>query len=83
MSDCRKTRRLLAVQATNWSEGEQTLVESHLGTCPDCSTLAQVYAEQDRLIRSLPRPGLTPAQRDQFLSQIQIEIHYHINRQIK
>lgn len=77
MSDCQKARRLLAVQATNWSEDEQTLVESHLGTCPDCSALAQVYAEQDRLIRGLPRPGLTPAQRGQFLSQIQQERKRH------
>ena len=77
MSDCRKVRRLLAMQSTNWSAGEQSLVKAHLNTCPDCSALAQVYAEQDRLIGSLPRAGLTPAQRGQFLSQIQQERKRH------
>ncbi|MBN1811029.1 MAG: peptidoglycan DD-metalloendopeptidase family protein [Anaerolineae bacterium] len=77
MSDCRKIRRLLAVQSTNWSADEQAQVEAHLDTCPNCSALAQVYAEQDRLIRSLPRAGLTPAQRGQFLSQIQQERKRH------
>ena len=77
MNDCKKIRRLLAVQPTNWSTNEQALVKAHLGTCPDCATLAQVYAEQDRLIRSLPRAGLTPAQRGQFLSQIHQERKRH------
>jgi murein DD-endopeptidase MepM/ murein hydrolase activator NlpD len=77
MSNCRKIRRLLAVQSTNWSADEQAQVETHLGNCPDCTALAQVYAEQDRLIRSLPRTVLTPAQRGQFLSQIQQERKRH------
>lgn len=77
MSNCRKIRRLLAVQSTNWSADEQAQVETHLGNCPDCTALAQVYAEQDRLIRSLPRTGLTPALRGQFLSQIQQERKRH------
>jgi murein DD-endopeptidase MepM/ murein hydrolase activator NlpD len=77
MSDCRKIRRLLAVQSTNWSADEQILVKTHLDTCLDCSALAQVYAKQDRLIGSLPRAGLTPAQRGQFLSQIQQERKRH------
>lgn len=77
MSDCRKIRRLLAVQSTRWSADEQTKVTAHLDTCPDCSALAQIYTEQDRLIRSLPRAGLTPAQRGQFLSRIQQERKRH------
>ena len=77
MNDCRKVRRLLVVQSMNWSADEQIQVKDHLGTCPDCSALAQDYAEQDRLIRSLPRAGLTPAQRGQFLSQIQQERKRH------
>ena len=77
MNDCKKIRRLLAVQPTSWSTSEQALVKAHLGTCPDCTALAQVYAEQDRLIRSLPRAGLTPAQRGQFLSQIHQERKRH------
>lgn len=77
MSDCRKVRRLLAVQSTKWSADEQAQVKAHLDTCPDCSTLTRVYAEQDRLIRSLPRAGLTPVQRGQFLSQIQQERKRH------
>jgi murein DD-endopeptidase MepM/ murein hydrolase activator NlpD len=77
MSNCRKIRRLLAVQPTNRSIDEQALIEAHLGTCPNCSALDQVYAEQDRLIRSLPRAGLTPAQRGQFLSQIHQERKRH------
>jgi murein DD-endopeptidase MepM/ murein hydrolase activator NlpD len=77
MSNCRKIRRLLAVRPTNRSTSEQALIEAHLGTCPDCTALAQVYAEQDRLIRSLPRAGLTPAQRGQFLSQIHHERKRH------
>jgi murein DD-endopeptidase MepM/ murein hydrolase activator NlpD len=77
MNNCKKIRSLLAVQSTNWSTDERTLIESHLSSCPDCSALAHVYAEQDRLIRNLPRPGLTPAQRGQFLSQIQQERKRH------
>ena len=77
MSNCKKTRRLLAVQYTNWSADVQAQVETHLENCPDCTALAQIYAEQDRLIRSLPRTVLTPAQRGQFLSQIQQERKRH------
>lgn len=77
MSNCKKIRRLLAVRPTNRSTSEQALIEAHLGTCPDCSALARVYAEQDRLIRSLPRAGLTPAQRGQFLPQIHQERKRH------
>jgi murein DD-endopeptidase MepM/ murein hydrolase activator NlpD len=77
MSDCRKIRRLLAAQSTRWSADEQAQVTAHLNACPDCSALAQGYTEQDRLIRSLPRAGLTPAQRGQFLSKIQQERKRH------
>jgi murein DD-endopeptidase MepM/ murein hydrolase activator NlpD len=77
MNDCKKIRRLLAVQSTNWRADEQAQVETHLAACPDCAALAQVYTEQDRLIRSLPRAILTPAQRGQFLSQIQQERKRH------
>ena len=77
MSNCRKMRRLLVVQSKNWNADEQTQIKAHLDTCPDCSALAGVYAEQDRLIRSLPRAGLTPVQRGQFLSKIQQERKRH------
>jgi murein DD-endopeptidase MepM/ murein hydrolase activator NlpD len=77
MSDCRKVRRLLAVQSMNWSAGEQIQVKDHLNTCLDCSALARVYTEQDQLIHSLPRAGLTPVQRGQFLLKIQQERKRH------
>jgi murein DD-endopeptidase MepM/ murein hydrolase activator NlpD len=77
MSNCRRIRRLLAVRPTDRSASEQALIETHLGTCPDCTALAQIYAEQNRLIRSLPRAGLTPAQRGQFLSKIHQERKRH------
>jgi murein DD-endopeptidase MepM/ murein hydrolase activator NlpD len=77
MSNCQKICRLLAVQSPSRSADEQAQVKAHLDTCPDCSALAQIYAEQNRLIRSLPRAGLTPAQRGQFLSKIQQERKRH------
>jgi Tol biopolymer transport system component len=76
MSECAKIRRLLVVQPINWSADEQAQVETHLDTCPDCAALDRVYAEQDRLIHSLPPVRFTPSQRGQLHSQIQGERKY-------
>jgi len=77
MSACRKIRRLLVVQPVNWSADERAQVDAHLATCPDCAALNRVYAEQDRSIRGLPSARLTPSQRGQLLSQIQLERRRH------
>lgn len=76
MSECAKIRRLLVVQPINWSADEQAQVETHLDACPDCAALDRVYAEQDRLIHSLPPVRFTSSQRGQLLSQIQHESRY-------
>jgi hypothetical protein len=77
MSACREIRRLLVVQPVNWSADEWAQVDAHLATCPDCAALNRVYAEQDRSIRGLPSARLTPSQRGQFLSKIQLERRRH------
>jgi murein DD-endopeptidase MepM/ murein hydrolase activator NlpD len=71
MNPCEKFRVLLALRPTDLKLEEQQLVNSHLAACADCATLAQVYTEQDRLIRNAPRISLTPSQRNHLLSKIQ------------
>jgi hypothetical protein len=77
MSECREIRRLLVVQPVNWSADERAQVDAHLITCADCAALNRVYAEQDRQIRGLPSARLTPSQRGQLLSKIQLERRRH------
>ena len=77
MSTCKEIQALLILPSTHWSVEERARVEAHQSTCPDCAALAHERAEQDRLIRSLPRIRFTPSQRDQLLSQIQRERKRH------
>jgi hypothetical protein len=77
MKDCQATRNLLALRPGDWSADERQRVEDHLTTCPDCAALVRVYAEQDRLLRSMTRVRLTAQQRDQLLSRTQRERRRH------
>ena len=73
MRECQKIRHLLALRPADRSADEQKLVEAHLPACPACTALVREYAEQDRLIRGLPRIRFTPLQRSQLLTQVQDE----------
>jgi hypothetical protein len=76
-NECETARVLLALRAEDWSAEERRKAEAHLATCLDCAALAQLYAEQDRLIRSAPHVRLTASQRDQLLSRVQRERSRH------
>lgn len=76
-SECETVSVLLALRAEDWSAQERHQVEAHLVTCPDCAAMAQVYAEQDRLIRSAARVRLMASQRDQLLSRVQRKRRRH------
>ena len=69
--ECEATRHLLALRPDEWGSDERRQVETHLRLCSDCAALADIYAEQDRLICAAPRVGLTPLQRAQLRSRIQ------------
>jgi hypothetical protein len=77
MNVCKRIRHPLALRPADRSVEEQELIEAHLASCPNCAARARAYAEQDRLIRSVPRVGLTPSQRGQLLSRIQRERRRH------
>jgi hypothetical protein len=71
---CEQIKQLLAVSAREWSDAERALVEAHLLTCPACTALARDYANQERLLSALPRPGLAPARQYAILSQAHREV---------
>lgn len=73
MRKCQKIRHLLALRPADRSADEQKLVEAHLSACSACAALVHEYAEQDRLIRGLPRIRFTPLQRSQLLARVQDE----------
>ena len=77
MSECKDIRRLLALRAEDLDAGERAQIKAHLAACPHCAAIAEVYAEQNRVIRDASRVGLTPSQRGQFLSTIQRERRRH------
>jgi murein DD-endopeptidase MepM/ murein hydrolase activator NlpD len=73
VNECKGVRDLLALRPAEWSANERRQIEAHLVICPDCTALAEQYAEQDRLIRAAPRVRLIPSQRDQLFVRIQRE----------
>jgi hypothetical protein len=66
---CEQIKQLLAVSAREWSDAERALVEAHLLTCPTCTALARDYANQERLLSALPRPGLASARQHAILTR--------------
>ncbi len=70
---CEQIKQLLVVSAREWSDAERALVEAHLLTCLACAALAHDYANQERLLSALPRPGLAPARQHAILSQARHE----------
>lgn len=73
MNDCKRIRVLLTLRPQEWDADERRRVEAHLATCADCASRVNVYSEQDRLIRAMPRVNLTLSQREQLLSRISRE----------
>jgi Tol biopolymer transport system component len=58
--ECEQVEQILAVSPREWSERERLLVAEHLSTCPACTTLARLYANQERGLSRLPRYSLSP-----------------------
>ena len=77
MTSCDDVQVLLALRPDDRSVTEERQVQAHLVVCADCTTRAEAYAEQDRVIGEAPRVTLTPAQRDQILSTIERERKQH------
>ncbi|MFW6136398.1 MAG: hypothetical protein ACOC7N_06215, partial [Chloroflexota bacterium] len=73
MTRCEDIQVLLALRPEDRSVTEERRVSAHLAVCAECAAMAEAYAEQDRVIRSTPRVGLTSSQRDQLLSTVRRE----------
>ncbi len=77
MTSCDEIQVLLALRPEDRSVTEQRRVSAHLVVCAECAARAEAYAEQDRVIRSAPRVGLSPSQRGQLLSTIERKRRRH------
>jgi len=82
MNACKIVQNLMVLRPDDLSVDERRQVAAHLQTCPDCPVVARAYAEQDRLIRAVPRTRLTPSQRAQLLSRAQQERRRHEMRRL-
>ena len=71
--ECEQIEHLLAVSPREWNEAERAQVTSHVQTCAGCAAVARRYAEQERLLSALPRPGLAPARQQAILAQARRE----------